>query len=87
MGYKCLDEEARMAILIKCNGTHLSPGDEQIFTLPIEDGIMTGEDPEVFVWVNERSRELPWGNGLSMRGAMVSWGRAGRRGYGDRSSQ
>ena len=52
-----------MAILIKCNGIHLIPGNQQTFRLPIEDGIVPTQGLEAFVWVNERSRSRPWGNG------------------------
>src|ERR1700739_4209900 len=67
-----------MAILIKCNGIHLTPGNQQTFRLPIEGGIATTQGLEAFVWVNERSRARPWGNGLTMRGTVTSFPMAGR---------
>ncbi len=74
----CLKRRRAMAILIKCNGNHLIPGNQQTFRLPIQDGIATTQGLEAFVWVNERSRARPWGNGLTMRGTVASSSTVGR---------
>jgi hypothetical protein len=53
-------------------------GNQQTFRLPIEDGIAVIQGLEAFVWVNERSRARPWGNGLTMRGTVTSSPTGGR---------
>ena len=64
--------------VIKCNASDLISGDEQTFTLGKEKGVGLARGEEAFVWVSEnpgRGRG-PKGNGLTMRGELVSWGPA-----------
>src|SRR5690349_20661623 len=73
----CL-EETRMAILIKCNESHLTLGNEQTFTLRKKKGVGLTRGQEAFIWVSERPREgRPQGaSGLRMRGEVTEWGSA-----------
>jgi hypothetical protein len=66
------------SVLIKCNASDLISGDEQTFTLGKEKGVGLARGEEPFVWVSDnpgRGRG-PKGNGLTMRGELVSWGPA-----------
>jgi hypothetical protein len=64
-----------MSILIKCNESDLSSGNEQTFTLQKQKEVGLARGLEAFVWVSERPREgrpLQSG-GLRMRGQITDW--------------
>lgn len=74
----CLKHGARDGNSYQVQRNPFNTGKSTDVQIPIEDGIAVIQGLEAFVWVNERSRARPWGNGLTMRGMVTSLPTRGR---------
>jgi predicted HNH restriction endonuclease len=67
-----------VAILVKCNATEV--GSEALSfssELPADESIQPAKGDEVFIWTSEHPRRGPDGQGLELRGNLISWQRSG----------